>query len=235
MTTIEAIDAVQMLLDELGEEYYAPIELLTALEQAQIEKAREYWLYGKKEGIRPLFRRQTLTGNGSTGISLAIALGGARAMFYEALLVKMADSETAPLHHARYISPEKYIWYRFSNPKAASRVSGRLEYSVIGGSLYHNGAGISADFSFIIQPTIPTPQSPLSLAPYTHQDIVDRAAYLLYRKEIGLDDHEAVGTSADLQLINESVKQRSELTAAKQVLRQQYKKNIENRPTTELE
>lgn len=235
MTTLEAIDAVQMLLDELGVEYYAPIEILTALEQAQVEKAREYWFYGKKEGIRTLFTRQSLNGSGSSGINLAIALAGVRPMFYEALLVKMADSEPTPIHHARYIQPEKYIWYRFSNPAATNRVSGRLEYSVIGGSLFHNGAGTSADFSFVIQPTIPTPQTPLALATYAHQDIVDRAAYLLYRKEVGLDDHEAVGTSADLQLINETVKQRTELAATKQVLRQQYQKNIENKPTTELQ
>lgn len=234
MTTLEAIDAVQMLLDELGVEYYAPIEILTALEQAQVEKAREYWFYGKKEGIRPLFRRQTLTGSGSNGISLAVALSGARAMFYESLLVRMSNVEPSPVHHARYISPEKYVWYRFSNPADTNRVSGRLEYSVIGGSLFHNGAGTSADFSFVIQPTISTPQSPLSLAAYSHQDIVDRAAYLLYRKEVGLDDHEAVGSSADLQLINETTRQRTELAASKQVLRRQYQKDIQNKPMTEL-
>lgn len=235
MTTLEAIDAVQMLLDELGSEYYSPVEILMALEQAQVEKAREYWYYGKKEGIRPLFTRVPLNGSGSAGINLAVALGGNRAMFYEALLVRMSDAEPSPIHHARYISPDKYIWYRFSNPGATGRVSGRLEYSVIGSILFHNGAGTSADFSYVVQPTLPTPQAPFVLAAYAHQDIVDRAAYLLYRKEVGLDDHEAVGTNADLQLINESIKQRSELTAAKQVLRQQYKKDIENRPTTELE
>lgn len=235
MTTLEAIDAVQMLLDEQGIEYYSPVEILLALEQAQTEKAREYWYYGKKEAIRPLFTRLTLNGSGATGVNLAIALGGNRAMFYEALFVKMSDTEALPTHHARYIAPDKYIWHRFRNPGATSSVSGRLEYSVIGGLLFHNGAGTSADFAYIVQPTLPTPQSPFVLAAYAHQDIVDRAAYLLYRKEVGLDDHEAVGSNADLQLINESIKQRSELTAAKQVLRQQYKKDYENKPTTEMQ
>lgn len=235
MTTLEAIDAVQMLLDELGVEYYSPVEILLALEQAQTEKAREYWFYGKKEAIRPLFTRVTIGGIGSSGVNLAVALGGLRPMFYESLLVRMNANEATPTHHARYISPDRYIWYRFRNPGASQSVSGRLEYSVIGGLLFHNGAGADADFSFILQPSLPTPQSPFVLAAYAHQDIVDRAAYLLYRKEVGLDDHEAVGTNADLQLINESVKQRSELTAAKQVLRQQYKKDIEGKPSTELQ
>ncbi len=120
----------------------------------------------------------------------------------EALLIKMKHTESDPVHFARYIAPERFIWRRFPNPSA--RVSGRLEYTMLGNLLYHNGAGTDADFSYIKYPYIADASVPLLLATFTHQAIVDRAAYLLYRKEVGIPDHEAAGNNAELQLIDRS-------------------------------
>lgn len=222
-----------MLLDETGNEYYSDTEILMSLEQAQIDKLRDYWVRGLKEAIRPAFQRTPLIGAGAAGIDPSSTLAGKKIMYFEALLVKMKDSEPAPIHAARYISPERFIWHRFPNP-GTGVISGRLEYTMIGGLIFHNGAGTLADLSYIQYPYIPTASDPLLLSTFTHQSIVDRAAYLLYRKEVGLEDHEQVGANADLQLIDQSQKQRAELTAARQVLRQRYKNKLQNEPESEL-
>ncbi len=232
MTTIQAIDAVKMLLDETGREYYSQTEILLALEQAQIEKARDYWARGVKEALRPLFTRVPLAGDGVAGIDYITLTAGSKIMYLEALLVKMKDIEPAPLHSARYIPPDKFIWHRFPNP--SGRVSGRLEYTLIGGLIYHNGAGTLADLSFLRYPFIATQNDNILLAPFTHQAIVDRAAYLLYRKEAGGQDHNQAGSNADLQLIDQAQKQRAQATAARQVLRQRYKSEFQNEPESEL-
>ena len=222
-----------MLLDEVGIEYYKPYEILMALEQAQIEKTRDYWARGMKDAIRPLFQRIDITGDGVVGIDLAPQLAGQKIMYFEALLVKIRDVETAPTHHARYIPPERFIWHKFARP-GSGKVSVRLEYSQIGNLLFHNGAGTDANLSYIQYPYIPTQSDPLLLATHTHQAVVDRAAYLLYRKEVGLQDHDAAGYNADLQLIDQNQKQRAEATAARQVLRQKFKKEFENEPESDM-
>lgn len=234
MTTLQAIEGVRMLLDESGVEYYKPYEILLALEQAQQYVARSAWAKGKKEVTRPLLIAHVpISGDGQAGFDLTAFLNGERIMYFEALLVKMNDIEATPIHSARYIQPDKFTWHRFPNPGSGSR-SGRLEYSFIGNLLYHNGAGLDADLSYTKLPRIQSQTDPLSLPTFAHQAVVDRAAYLLYRKEVGLADHEAAGSNAELQLMDQSQRERAQATAARQVMRQRFKKEFEQEPESEL-
>lgn len=204
MTTQQAIAHVKnLLLDETGAENYKDAEILMALEQAQVQKAREYFQRGRKEALVPCFRRVQITGNGVTGINLTGQLPNAETpMFFEACLVRLRDNG-GRFRHAKYIPPDKYVWYRFNNPNAAGSVSGQLNYSYIGNLLYHNGAGTECTLAYYKYPLLLTASTPLSLAEFTHSHICDRAAYILYKKDSMNPDQMMLGQIADTMQLTE--------------------------------
>lgn len=200
MTTLQAIDGVKMLLDEVGIEYYSDIEIILALEQAQIMLSRQYVTQGRKYFVQDLLLYDTLvTGNGATGIDL-VAQINAIPMYFESCKIKYDTAEAVPRHHARYLHPQEFEYYSMNRPGGGGTYrAGRLEYSYSGGLLYHNGAGTDCLVSLYTEPALPDENTPLLLAEQVHKMIVDKASNILYSKEVGLPDHAVVGSNADLR------------------------------------
>jgi len=200
VTTIQAIAAVRVLLDETGVEYYSPVEVLMALEQAQIEKALEYRSQGRKDFLTQLFRRRVITGNGMTGIDLLAQIPDVPLTF-EGCIVRLRDTDPSLNMWAKYISPETWSWYRFENGNASRSPS--LAYSYFGNKLWHNGAGTDCELVYYLQPMLPTQLSPI-LAREPHDAIVEMAASILNTKEviapdqIGEPNRKGLGSMADL-------------------------------------
>lgn len=201
MTTLQAIDGVMMTLDEVGVEYYSPVEVLLALEQAQLSLARQYIQQGRKYFIQPLLRYNVpIIGNGTAGINIVAQLNETP-MVFEACKLKYHASEVQPQHHARYIPPQEFEYYRMLRPGVVgggAHRAGRLEYSYSANLLYHNGADTVAWLTLYVEPVLPTDQTPLSLSEQCHKFVVDKAAQILYAKEVQMPDHDLAGTNADI-------------------------------------
>ncbi len=204
MTTVQAIDQVRMILDEVGIEYYSADAVLQALEQAQIEKALEYRNSGRKDLLHGIYRRVAITGTGSNGIQLSTFTADVP-LAIEALMVRLRATDPAPRGWARRVSPEEWSYYRFSNGNAGNR-SPYLQFSYFGGKIYHNGAGTQAEIIFYAQPMLPTRTTALQLSE-PHSAIVDLAARILQAKEIiprqvqeqmGAPERSGVGGFADI-------------------------------------
>jgi len=212
MTTLQAITSVRELLDETGIEYFGATEVLMALEQAQIEKALEYRAQGRKDMLVALFRRRTLTGLGLNGIDLASL--PERPLTYEACLLRLRDTDPGMNCWAKYLSPEQWSWYRYSNGNARNR-SPFLHYTVYGGKLYHNGAGTTCEFVYYLQPMLPDDRTALLLKE-PHESIVEMAAASLNSKEviayeqIGEPYREGIGGLSDIIESVESQSQRGD-------------------------
>jgi len=198
MTTAQAIDGVKMLLDEIGVEYYSPIEILLALEQSQIMLSRQYISQGRKYFVQGLLLYDTLiTGNGATGINVVAQINSIP-MYFDSCKLKYDVGEATPRHHARYSHPQEFEYYAMQRPGTTNR-AGRLEYAYSGGLLFHNGAGTDCLVTLYVEPALPDENTPLLLAEQVHKVIVDKAANILYSKEVGLPDHSVVGTNADIR------------------------------------
>lgn len=210
MTTLQAIDQVRMILDEVGIEYYSNDAVLQALEQAQIEKALEYRNAGRKDLLVGLYRRKTLTGDLSTGLTLSVVTTDVP-LTVEGLLCRLRATDPNPTSWARYIPPEEWSYYRFSNGDTNNR-SPYLQFTYYGGKVWGNGAGTTSEFIYYATPFLPSAATPLSLSE-PHSTIVDLAAKNLQAKEViprqvqeqmGAPERSSVGSFADLYAVQQS-------------------------------
>lgn len=190
------------MLDQSGEEFYPIVEILIALEDAQIEKAREYYRSGRREYIQSLYVGESMTNGGLTTRGDVSHVLTYDPMFFEACFVRLYPDESSARRYAIYMDPARYAEYQFSNQGVDGIRTGKLQYTFVGNVLRHNGAddgaGVyAARAVYYREPTIPSISTAFLLPDYTHGDIVDRAAKMLNEKN-PINDHEAAGVTSDI-------------------------------------
>jgi len=209
MTVAEAVRAVRTVLDESGYDYYDDTDILMALEQAQLEKVREYYYHstgrGRKFFLQPLWRDVVLS-NGvlsSRGDTEHTLVGIDPVLFPLQVFVRLYADEPLPGRRATLMSPERYVSYVFSNPSVNQTRGGKLIASYFGGRLHHNGAPSGSGeracrFVFYAEPALPTLSSQFAVPPLAHGQVVDRAARLLADKNMSDPWHDGVGSMAEI-------------------------------------
>lgn len=185
-----------MLIDESRYEYYGESTDLNtvyirALQQAAIQKAREYWQRGEKEALRPEWVEQTVAGNP--------AVLGFEPLYVETVRLQNDALDTFK-HAATYVPVEEWGTGQFQNPSLTPAHAGRYEFTLYDGDIYHNGdptAGVR--ISYVRIPTVSTGLgNPMPLAEYTHGAICERAARILYDKEVPGTNRPLLGGLLDI-------------------------------------
>lgn len=209
MTLAQAISMVRVMLDEPRFEYHgsstaANDVFIRALEDAAEFCARTYWYRGEKEALRPLETEELLVLAGDKSVTPSTPY-----LFVETV-IGMPD-DTSPTYYARYVPPEKFFsgerWNIGNAPSATRRYSGAFEYTTYGGKIYLNHPTsfvASIRVLYVAVPSIPlaTPLgNQLPLAEYVHGAIVDKAAEILYRKEVPGGRRSDLGSLLDLSVL----------------------------------
>jgi len=191
MTIREAVAYIRMLIDESGIEAYTDDNIIDAVSEAAVVKAREYYQRGEKEAIRSLYREELVAG---TSGQLAEPV-----MNIEVCLLKTQSAQVSPQINATYVSPLEYREYQFLNPSTNSTISGRAEYSYDNNTIFHNGT--SALVCYYRLPTAIGLAQQIELAGYVHPQVADYAAAKIMRSEVLDTDHQTVGKMYDIEAI----------------------------------
>lgn len=187
MTVQKGIDLVRLLLDESGYEFIGvstdtTTAIVQALQQAALQKAQEYWSRGDKEATLSLWTEQTVTGNPA---SLSFT-----PLHIETVRTQNHATDTSFKAVAKFVPHEQWGQRRFNNPSTLGVSTGRYEYTYYDDKIYHNGdATAGVKVSYLAQPAVSsTLSNQLPMAVWTHGPICERAAKILYEKEVQDDD-----------------------------------------------
>lgn len=208
MTTAVAMEMVRIALDEVGVEYYDTLLILQSLEEAQFFVLEQCWGAGLKTIVGPQVRRTVLNGVGRDGLDTTALIGQDEVYYVYALNVKQRPTEPLPQWSARWVEPEAWLKHLYPNPSTDDVISGRLEYSFIGTTLFHNGADGDCEVFYVKAPFLPTVSTPLAFDDVGQAWVIDVAAKLLQQKAVDEPAHEASGIGADtISFIQQQQKQ----------------------------
>lgn len=194
MTVAEGVDYIRMLLDESGIEAYTDSQIIDAILESSVTKAKEYYARHEKEAIRNLYREDDIMSPGTASETI---------MNIESCLLKTKSAQVAPMVSAVYVPYEQYKWKQYPNPSKDDTVSGRAEFSYYEDTIYHNG--ISALVGYYKLPSARGTAQQLELAEYTHPAIIDYAAAKLYRFEVPDKDHALLGKLYDIEAVLQTI------------------------------
>lgn len=208
MTANETILFVGMLLDDSRAWFPTRDEIVSAINDAQYRKTREYYMLEDERSLRPLYVRTDFLQDGDSIYVLnnpsLVTYGYSGLLYPRTCLVYADENDTSPVT-ATYLEPHKYHAYTATRYMAGQRFPRAAYYTISGetddtDSTYQNVVHFTGDsdarakVAYIREPRVfGINNRTLELPEETHVEIATLAAAILNDIDVGERERGAFG------------------------------------------